>query len=151
MFLFLLFSCCVRLFVSPWTTAYQASLSHCLPECAQINVHLSQWCYLTISSSATLSSSCSQSFPASGSFLMSHLFASGGQSLRTSTLASILPVNIQSWFPLDWLVWSPCCPGDSQKSSLAPQFKSINSSVLNLLYGSTLASIHAYKKNHSFV
>ena len=50
----------------------------------------------------------------------------------------------------DWLVWSPCSPGDSQESFPAPQFKSINSLALRLLYGPTLTSIHDYWKNHSF-
>ena len=59
---------------------------------------LSWWCHPTISSSVALFSSCPQSFPASGSFSVSHLFASGGQSIVAS--ASVLPVNIQSWFPL---------------------------------------------------
>ena len=61
---------------------------------------LSQWCYLTISSSATLFSFCLQSFPASGSFPMSWLFASGGQSIRPSASASVLPMKIHGWFPL---------------------------------------------------
>ena len=50
----------------------------------------------------------------------------------------------------DWLVWSPCSPRDSQESSLTPQFKSINSLVLSLLYGPNLTSLHDYWKNHSF-
>ena len=58
---------------------------------------LSHWCYLTISSPAALVSFCLRSFPASGSFPMSWFFASGGQSIRAS--ASVLPVNIQGWFP----------------------------------------------------
>ena len=78
---------------------------------------LSQWCHPTISSSVVPFSSCLQSFPASRSFLMSRLFASGGQSTGTSTSASALPMNIQNWFPLDWLVWSFCSPRDSQESS----------------------------------
>ena len=98
---------------------------------------LSQWFHLTISSSATPFSSWSQSFPASGSFLMSHLFASGGQSLRASTLASTLSVNIQGWFPLNWLVWSPCYPKDSQESSPTPQFEGISSLALSLFITST--------------
>ena len=61
---------------------------------------LSRWCYLTISSSATRFSLCLQSFPASGSFPMSRLFPSGGQSIGGSALASIIPMNIQGWFPL---------------------------------------------------
>ena len=56
---------------------------------------LSQWCHPTVSSSVTLFSSCLQSFPASGSFLMSQLFASGGQSIGALALASVLPMNIQ--------------------------------------------------------
>ena len=62
---------------------------------------LSQWCYLTISSSAVPFSSCPQSFPASGSFPVSQLFTSGGQSTEAS--ASVLPMNIQGWFHL-WLI-----------------------------------------------
>ena len=53
-------------------------------------------------------------------------------------------------FLLDGLVWSPCCPRDSEESSLAPQFESINSSVFCLLYGPALTSVHDYGKNHSF-
>ena len=60
----------------------------------------SQWCHPTISSSEVPFSSCFQSFPASGSFLMSQLFASGGQSIGTSASASVLPMSIQDWFPL---------------------------------------------------
>ena len=64
---------------------------------------LSQWCHPTISSSVIPSSSCLQSFPAAGSFPMSH-FASGGQSIGVSASASVLPMNIQDWFPLGWTV-----------------------------------------------
>ena len=59
-------------------------------------------------------SSFLQSFPASGSFPMNQLFASGSQSIGASTLASVLRMNIQGWFPLGWLVWSLCYPRDSQ-------------------------------------
>ena len=62
---------------------------------------LSRWCHPTISSSV-VSFSCFQSFPASGSFPMSQLFASGGQSSGFSASASVLPMNIQDWFPLGW-------------------------------------------------
>ena len=61
---------------------------------------LSQWCCLTISSSAACFSFCLLSFPASGSFPVSWLFSSGGQSIGASTLASVLVMNIQVWFPL---------------------------------------------------
>ena len=64
----------------------------------------SQWCHPTISSSATLFF-CLQSFPASGSFPTSWLFSSVGQSIGASASASILPKNIQDWFPLGWTGW----------------------------------------------
>ena len=60
----------------------------------------SQWCHPTISSSVIPFSSCPQSFPASRSFPMSQLFAWGGQSIGISASASVLPMNIQGWFPL---------------------------------------------------
>ena len=63
---------------------------------------ISRWFHPNISSSVIPFSSCLQSFPASGSFLMSQLFTSGGQSIRTSASASVLPMNIQDWFPLGW-------------------------------------------------
>ena len=65
----------------------------------------SRWCISTISSSVIPFSSCLQSFPASGSFLMSWLFTSGGQSTGVSASASVLPMNIQDWSPLEWTGW----------------------------------------------
>ena len=62
----------------------------------------SRWCHPTISSSV-VPFSCLQSFPASGSFQMSQFFTSGGQSIGVSALASVLPINIQDWFPLGWI------------------------------------------------
>ena len=66
---------------------------------------LSRWCHPTISSSVVPFSSCPQSFPASGSFQMSQVFASSGQSIRVSASTSVLPMNIQDWFPLGWTGW----------------------------------------------
>ena len=66
---------------------------------------LSQWCHLTISTSVVPFSFCPQSFPASGSFKMSQLFKSGGQSIGVSASTSVLPVNTQDWFPLGWTGW----------------------------------------------
>ena len=66
---------------------------------------LSRWCHPTISSSIVPFSSCAQSFPAAGSFQMSQLFASGGQSIGVSASTSVLPMNIQDWFPLGWTGW----------------------------------------------
>jgi len=65
----------------------------------------SQWCHPAISSSVVPFSSCSQSFPASGSFLMSQLFASGGQNTVVSASTSVLPMNTQDWSPLGWTGW----------------------------------------------
>ena len=65
----------------------------------------SRWCHPTISSSVVPSSSCRQSFPASGSFPMSQHFISGGQSIGVSASASVLPMNIQDWFPVGWTGW----------------------------------------------
>ena len=93
---------CIWPFATPWTTVCQVPLSSTISQRVQINVHC-QCCYLTTSSSATPFSFCLQSFPASGSFSMSHLFASGGQSIGASVSASVLCwMNIQVWFPL-WL------------------------------------------------
>ena len=66
---------------------------------------LSPWCHPTILSSVVPFSSYLQSFPASGSFQMSQLFASGGQNVWGSASASLLPMNIQDWFPLGWTGW----------------------------------------------
>ena len=66
---------------------------------------LSWWCHPTISCSVIPFSSCLQSFPASGSFQMSQFLASGGQSFGVSASASVLPKNIQDWFPLEWTGW----------------------------------------------
>ena len=65
----------------------------------------SQWCHPTISSSVIPFSSHLQSFPASGSFQMSQLFASGGQSIGVSASTSVLPMNTQDWSPLGWTGW----------------------------------------------
>ena len=65
----------------------------------------SRWCHPTISSSVVPFSSCLQSLPTSWSFPMSQFFALGGQSIGVSASASVLPMNIQDWFPLGWTGW----------------------------------------------
>ena len=96
----------VRLFVTPWIAARQASLSITNSPVHPNPCPLSQWCHPTISSSVVPFSSWLQSFPASGSFPMSWLFASGGQSIAaSSSSSSVLPMNIQDWFPLGWTGW----------------------------------------------
>ena len=66
---------------------------------------LSRWCHPTLSSSVIPFSSCLQSFPASGPFQMSQFFASDGLSIWVWASASVLPMNIQDWFPLGWIGW----------------------------------------------
>ena len=90
------------------------SLWHCVLQTARLpcpspspgvcsnSCSLSLWCHPTISSSVVPFSSCLQSFPAWGSFLMSRLFISGGPCFRASASSSELPVNIEGWFPLGW-------------------------------------------------
>ena len=87
-------------------------LQHTRPPCLSPTprVHpnpcpLSLWCHPTISSSFVPFSSCPQSFPVSGSFPVSQLFASGGQSIGASASALALPMNIQVWFSLGWTGW----------------------------------------------
>ena len=83
------------------------------------------WWHPTISYCVIPFSSCLHSFPASGSFPMNWFFTSSEQSIGASASASVIPRNIQGWFP--------CSPRYSQESSLAPQFESISSSALSLL------------------
>ena len=77
-----------------------------IPGACSNSCSLSWWCHPTISSSVISLSSCLQPFPASGSIPVSQFFTSGGQSIGASASASVLPMNIQGWFPLgsDWLV-----------------------------------------------
>ena len=77
---------------------------------------------------------------------MSELFASGGQSTGVSALASFLPKKPRSDLLQNGLVGSPCSPRNSQETSPAPQFKSINSSALSFLHNPTLTSIHDHRK-----
>ena len=88
----------------PW---HSPTLGPCLNSCP-----LSWWCHPTISPSVIPFSSCLRSFPASGSFSMSWLFASGGQSIGASSSASALPMNIQGWFPLGLTGLISFCPRD---------------------------------------
>ena len=96
---------CVRLFVTPWTAAARPPCPSPTPRVHSNSCPLSRWCHPTISSSVVPFSSCLQSFPASGSFPMSQFFASGGQSIGVSASASVLPTNIQDWFPLGCSGW----------------------------------------------
>ena len=137
--------------LKPWTAAWQASLSFTIPwsflklmmsiESVMPSNHLVFCCRLPLLLSL---------FPASGSFPVSQLFISGGQSIGVSATASVLPMNIQDSFPLGLTDLISLQSKDSQESSPTPQFKSISSLVLSFLYSPNLTSIHDYWKNHSF-
>ena len=108
----------------------------------------SHWCHTTISFSVILFSSHIQSFPASGSFPMSQFFTSGGQSIGVSASSSVLPMNIQDWFPLGLTGFISLL-----SRGLSRVFSTIGKhrfSMLRLLYGPSLAYICDYWENHSF-
>ena len=91
-----------------WTHGLQHNRAPCPSPTPRVYTNsspLSRWCHPTISSSVFPFSSHLQFSPASGSFQMSQFFASGGQSIGVSALTSVLPVNIQDWFPLGWTGW----------------------------------------------
>ena len=129
---------------------------HTRPPCPSptLRIHpnwcpLSWWCHPTFSSSLICFSSCPQSIPASGSFQMSQLFTSGGQSIGVSASKSVLPMKTQDWSPLGWTGWISLQSKGLSRVFSNIEFKSINSSVLSLLYSPTLLSIHDHWKNHS--
>ena len=102
---------CVWLFATPWTVAHRDPMDCSTPRppcpspspgACSYSCPLSRWCHPTISFSVIPFSFCPQSFPASGSFPVSQLFASGGQRIGASASASVLQVNIQHWIPLGW-------------------------------------------------
>ena len=96
---------CVWLFATPWIAARQTSLSITNSWSSLKLIPSSWWCHPAISSSVIPFSSCPQSLPGSGSFPMTQLFACGGQSIGVSASASVLPMNIQAWYPLGWTGW----------------------------------------------
>ena len=124
----------VRLFETPWIAACQASLSITISWSSPKLSPSSRWCHPAISSSVVPFSSCLQSFLVSESFPMSLFFTSNGQSIAVSASASVLPMNIQHWFPLGWTgVIFLQSQGLSRVFSNTTQFKSINSLVFSLL------------------
>ena len=107
---------------------------------------LSGWCHPTISSPAVPFSSCPQSFPASGSFQMSHLFTSGGQSIGVSASTSVLPMNTQDWSPLGWTGWISIQSKGLSKVFSNTTIKKHQSLALSFLYSPSLTSIHDHWK-----
>ena len=120
------------------------------PRACSMSCPLSQRYHPTISSSVVPFSSCLQSFPSSGSFLMSGLFPLGGIRIEASASALVLPMNIQISYRMDWFDLLAVQGTLKRESSPTPQFKIINSSAFSLLYGPTLTCIHNYWKNHNF-
>ena len=96
---------CIWLFATPWITAHQASLSITNSQSLLKLMSISHWCHPTTSSFVIPFSTCHQSFPASGSLQTSQFFPSGAKSIGVSASASVLPMNIQDWFPLGWTGW----------------------------------------------
>ena len=140
----------VRLFETPWTTARQASLSITNSRVYPNSCPLSWWCHPIISSSAVPFSSCLQSFSAWGSFPMSQLWASGGQSIGVTASTSVLSMNTQDYisFRMDW--FDLLAVQGTLKSLLQHHSsKASISSMLSFLYSPTLTSIHDYWKNYS--
>ena len=138
---------------SLWPTEWQ----HARPPCPSPTPRVypnpcpsNWWCHPTISSSVTPFTSCSQCFPASGSFPVSWLFAPSGQSIGALASTSVLPMNTQDWLPLGWTGWI-----SSQSKGLSRDFcnttvQKCQFLVLSFLYDQTPTSIHDYWKNHSF-
>ena len=128
----------VRLFATPWTAARQDSLSI-----------TNSWSLLKLMSIESVMPFnhlilchplflLPTIFPSIGLFQLVGSLHQVAQNTGASGSASVLPVNIQDWFPLGWAGGSPCSPRDSQESSPTPQFKSINPSALSLLHSPTL-------------
>ena len=140
----------VQLFATTWTAADQASLSFIISWC----LFKLMFIELILRSTSSCSVSpfyCLQSFPASGSFSRSWIFASGCQSIRASALVSVLPMNVQDWFPLGWTGWISSQSQGTLKSLL--QHHSLKASIL---WCSTFFIVHLSPpymttgKNHSF-
>ena len=122
---------------------------HQFPESSQTHVH-------RVSNAVQPShplipfSSCHQSFPDSGSFPMSQFFTPGGQSIGVSASASVLPVNIQDWFPLGWTGWISLQSKGLSRVFSSTTVQKYQTLTLSFLYSPTLTSIHDHWKNHSF-
>ena len=134
--------------VTPWTAVYQASLSFTISwllfklmsfESVMPSNHLILCWSLFLLSSI---------FPSIRVFFLSWLFTSHGQSIGVS--ASVLPMNIHGWFPLELAGWISLPYKGLSRSSPVPQFESINSLALSILYGPILPSTYNYWKNHGF-
>ena len=139
---------CVRLFVTPWAAPGQG-FCPLTPGACSNSCSSSQWCHPAILSSVITFTSCPQPFPALGSFPMNQLFTSGGQSIGASASASVLPMSIQSWFPLRLTDLISSQSKGHLRVFSSTVIRKYNSWTLSLSYGPNLTSTHDYWKNHS--
>ena len=109
----------------------------------------SWWCHPMTSSSVIPFSSCPQSFTASGSFQMSQLFTSGGQSIGVSSSTSVLPMNTQDWSPSEWTGWISLQSKGLSRVFSNPIVQKHQFFGTHFLSSPTLTSIHDHWKNHS--
>ena len=139
----------VQLFVTPWTVGCQAPLS------STISSSLLKFMSIELVMLSNHIVLCQPLllpliFLASGSFPVSWLFVPGGQSTKASDSETVFPISIEDWFPLGLTGMISLHPRDSQGSSPAPWFESINFLALSLLYGPILPSVDDYWENHSY-
>ena len=145
---FLFFSLSITSFCNPVKSSTSAfPVLHCLPEFAETYVH---WVSHAIQPSHLLLPPSLPSFNLSQQRDRSKWFGSSHQNHWAFTSASVLPMNIHGWFPLGLTGLTSFQSKGPSKSSPAPQFKSINSLTLSLLYGPALTCLHDCWKNHSF-
>ena len=145
------FSCSV-MFDSLWPHGLEHTRPPCplpTPRVYWNSCPFTQWCHLTISSSVFPFSSHLQSFPESGSFQISQLSPSGGQSIGVSASTLVLPMNTQDWFPLGWTGWISLQSKGLSRVFSNTIIRKFNSLALSFLYSPTLTSMHNYWKNHS--
>ena len=138
----------VWLSVTPWTVAHQASLSLTISQSVpkfvlivsvMLSSHLILWCPLLLLPSI---------FPSIRDFSNELSVHIGWPKYWSFSFSIVLPMTIQGWFQ-DWLIWSPCCPRDSQKSFPAPQFKGTDFLAVHLLYNSALTTIYDHWEDHT--
>ena len=137
---------CVPLFETPRLQHIRPPCPSPSPEVCPSSRPLNQRHHPAISSSDA-PFFCSQSFPASGTFPMSWLFASGDQ--NTGASASVLPMNIQDWFPLGWTGWISLHSKGLSRVFANTTVQKHQFFSASLLHSSTLTSIHDHRKNHS--
>ena len=139
----------VRLFATPWTIACQASLSitnsPSLLKLMSIESVMPSNHLILCHPLLLLPST----FPTSGSLQVSWFFPLGGQSIGVSASASVLPMNIQDWFPSEWTGWISLQSKGLSRVFSNTTVKSINSLALSFLHSPTLTSVHDHWKNHS--